>query len=107
MLLLNTVLTVRAAQAFSHRDQGWETFTDEVIRALDQRETPLVFLLWGSHAIKKKALLRSGRHRVLEAPHPSPLSAHRGFFGSKHFSKANALLQELGQAPIDWSRTTL
>jgi uracil-DNA glycosylase len=106
VLLFNTVLTVRAAEAFSHRKQGWETFTDEIIRQLDERDAPMVFLLWGAAAIKKKDLLKSGRHVVLESVHPSPLSAHRGFFGCKHFSKANAALGQFGRPPINWTRTT-
>ncbi len=105
VLLLNTVLTVRASQAFSHRDKGWETFTDHVISALDAREKPLVFILWGAAAQKKKALLTSGRHLVVESPHPSPLSASRGFFGSRPFSKTNALLEKLGQPTVDWTST--
>jgi len=105
VLLLNTVLTVRAAQAFSHRNKGWESFTDQVIRELDKREDPVVFILWGSPARKKKDLLRSGRHPVIESAHPSPLSAMRGFMGSKPFSKTNDLLKKLGKAPIDWTRT--
>ena len=106
VLLLNTVLTVRASQAFSHRDRGWESFTDQILRDLDQRSEPIVFMLWGSPAIKKKALLKSGRHIVLEAPHPSPLSAYRGFLGCKHFSKANKHLADLGRSPIEWANTS-
>jgi uracil-DNA glycosylase len=106
VLLLNTVLTVRAGEAFSHRNQGWETFTDHVIHCLDEREEPIVFLLWGAAALKKKQLLKCGRHLVLESVHPSPLSAHRGFFGCRHFSKANAQLVKQGRPPIDWAQTT-
>lgn len=101
VLLLNTVLTVREGQAGSHQKKGWETFTDALIAALSEREQPIVFLLWGSHAQKKRALIDE-HHIILEAPHPSPLSAHRGFFGSKPFSKANEALEALGQTPIDW-----
>jgi len=102
VLLLNTILTVRAGQAFSHRGQGWEEFTDAVIQALNAREDPIVFILWGSAAQKKRELITSPQHKFLEAPHPSPLSSYRGFFGCKHFSKANALLTQLGKRPIDW-----
>jgi uracil-DNA glycosylase len=101
VLLLNAVLTVRAHQPASHKDRGWEEFTDAVIRALGARPEPVVFLLWGAYAQKKGQLIDAGRHRVLTAPHPSPLSAKK-FFGSRPFSKANQALQELGQAPIDW-----
>ncbi len=104
VLLLNTVLTVRKAQAFSHREKGWETFTDQIIRKLNDRAAPLVFILWGAAAISKKKLLTNPAHRTLESPHPSPLSAHRGFLGSKVFSRANALLQSMDQRAIDWSR---
>lgn len=102
VLLLNTVLTVRAGVAHSHATFGWETFTDEVIRQLDKEREHLVFMLWGSHAQKKGAFIDRNRHLVLTAPHPSPLSAYRGFFGCKHFSQANAYLQEHGLEPIDW-----
>jgi uracil-DNA glycosylase len=106
VLLLNTVLTVRAHQAFSHRDQGWESFTDHVIQRLNERAEPLVFILWGSPAQKKRALITNPAHFVLASPHPSPLSAARGFFGSRPFSKANEILRGLGQAPIDWVRVS-
>ena len=106
VLLLNTVLTVRSGEAFSHRDQGWERFTDRVIAALNERAEPVVFILWGSAAIAKKKELDTSRHIVLESPHPSPLSAHRGFFGSRPFSKVNTALKRLGKAPIDWARVT-
>lgn len=106
VLLLNTVLTVRASQAFSHRDKGWEHFTDRIIELLNERKSPMIFLLWGAAAQKKKALLTNSIHRILEAPHPSPLSASRGFFGCRHFSKANELLRELGHEPIQWHVTT-
>lgn len=102
VLLLNTVLTVREGEANSHRKRGWENFTDCVIRALSQREQPVVFLLWGKPAQSKASLIES-RHIILPAPHPSPLSAYRGFFGSRPFSKTNAALTELGQTPIDWT----
>ena len=102
VLLLNTVLTVRAGVAHSHATLGWETFTDEVIRQLDKEREHLVFMLWGSHAQKKGAFIDRNRHLVLTAPHPSPLSAYRGFFGCKHFSQTNAYLQAHGLEPIDW-----
>ncbi|HET9548390.1 MAG TPA: uracil-DNA glycosylase [Desertimonas sp.] len=101
VLLLNTTLTVRAGAAASHQGKGWETFTDEVIRAVNGKDHPVVFILWGSHARRKKALL-DPRHVVIESAHPSPLSAHNGFFGSKPFSRANAALEQAGLAPIDW-----
>lgn len=102
VLLLNTVLTVRAGQAHSHAPLGWEQFTDRVITQLNQHREHLVFMLWGSHAQKKGAFIDRNRHLVLTAPHPSPLSAYRGFFGCGHFSKANAYLQQQGLEPIDW-----
>lgn len=102
VLLLNTVLTVRAHQANSHRGIGWEEFTDAAIRILDEQDRPMVFLLWGRPAQMKKSMLHNPGHLILEAPHPSPLSAFRGFFGCRHFSKANAFLQEHGLEPIDW-----
>lgn len=102
VMLLNTVLTVRAHQANSHRGIGWEEFTDAAIRILDEQDRPIVFLLWGRPAQMKKSMLHNPKHLILEAPHPSPLSAYRGFFGCKHFSQANAFLQEHGIAPIDW-----
>lgn len=102
VLLLNTVLTVRARQAHSHAALGWETFTDTVIRRLAEQREHLVFILWGSHAQKKGAFIDRGRHLVLTSQHPSPLSAYRGFFGSKPFSQTNAYLQKHGQTPIDW-----
>ena len=103
VLLLNTVLSVRAHQPMSHRDKGWERFTDEVIRRLDREREGLVFVLWGSAAGNKAAMIDRARHHVISSPHPSPLSAHRGFFGSKPFSKINAWLVARGEAPIDWS----
>ena len=102
VLLLNTVLTVRAGQAHSHATLGWERFTDEVVNQINQNREHVVFMLWGSHAQKKGAFIDRSRHLVLSAPHPSPLSAYRGFFGCKHFSRANAYLQENGITPIDW-----
>ncbi|MEN0001178.1 MAG: uracil-DNA glycosylase [Pseudomonadota bacterium] len=102
VLLLNSVLTVQAHQAASHRGKGWERFTDAVIRLVDQRETPIVFILWGAYAQKKAAFVDSNKHLVLKAPHPSPLSAHNGFFGTRPFSKANAFLESRGIAPIEW-----
>ena len=102
MMLLNAVLTVRAGQANSHRDCGWETFTDEIIKILNDREKPIAFILWGGNARAKKRLITNPWHAVFEAAHPSPLSAHNGFFGCRHFSKANAFLEEQGLKPIDW-----
>lgn len=102
VLLLNATLTVRAGTAASHQRRGWETFTDRVIEVVNEKRDRVVFLLWGSSARKKKALVDTRRHVVLESPHPSPLSAHRGFFGSRPFSRANAALVEAGRAPIDW-----
>ncbi|RZT00953.1 uracil-DNA glycosylase [Cuneatibacter caecimuris] len=102
VLLLNTVLTVRAHQAFSHRGIGWEEFTDAAIHILNQQDRPIVFILWGKPAQSKKAMLNNPRHLILEAPHPSPLSAFRGFFGSRPFSKANTFLKENGLEEIDW-----
>ena len=102
VLMLNTVLTVRAHQANSHRGIGWEQFTDAVIRAEDEQDRPIVFLLWGRPAQMKKSMLHNPKHLILEAPHPSPLSAYRGFFGCKHFSQTNAFLEKNGLAPIDW-----
>ncbi len=102
VLLLNTVLTVRAHQANSHKGHGWEEFTDAVIRAVDAEDRPIVFILWGTPARKKKAMLHNPKHLILEAPHPSPLSAYNGFFGSKPFSQTNAFLEKNGESPIDW-----
>lgn len=104
VLLLNATLTVRAHQAGSHQHQGWEQFTDAAIQALSQYRQGIVFLLWGSYAIRKAQLIDTTRHFVLTAPHPSPLSAYRGFFGCRHFSQCNAILQQQGQLPIDWTR---
>lgn len=102
VLLLNNVLTVRAHLANSHKNCGWETFTDEIIRQLNEREKPVVFLMWGSCAKQKEALITNPNHYILKTVHPSPLSAYRGFFGCKHFSKTNKILVENGEEPIDW-----
>lgn len=102
VLLLNTVLTVRAHQANSHQGKGWEKFTDAIIHAVNQKNEPVVFLLWGRPAQMKKSMLTNPNHLILEAPHPSPLSAYRGFFGCKHFCKANEFLEQNGIKPIDW-----
>jgi uracil-DNA glycosylase len=102
VLLLNSVLTVQQAQAASHQGKGWERFTDRVIGLINEKREGVVFLLWGSYAQKKGQLIDRARHLVLHAPHPSPLSAHRGFFGSRHFSQANAYLEANGEAAIDW-----
>ena len=102
VLLLNSVLTVRAGEPNSHKDLGWETFTDKVIEVLNQREVPVVFILWGKFAQQKQKLITSPRHFILKSPHPSPFSANRGFFGSKPFSRTNAFLQQIGQKEIEW-----
>lgn len=102
VLLLNAVLTVERGRAASHQGRGWERFTDAVVRAINEREQPVVFMLWGSYAQRKAAFVDRSRHLVLTAAHPSPLSAHSGFFGCRHFSKANAFLQSKGFEPIDW-----
>ncbi|MDD2355384.1 MAG: uracil-DNA glycosylase [Lachnospiraceae bacterium] len=102
VLLLNTVLTVRAHQAFSHKGHGWEQFTDAIINAVNMEERPVVFMLWGSPAQSKSFMLDNPGHLVLKAPHPSPLSAYRGFFGCRHFSKCNEFLESHGETPIDW-----
>ena len=106
VLLLNTVLTVENGKAASHRGKGWEQFTDEVIRVLSHRSDPIVFLLWGAFAQGKAPMIQSPPHYILKAPHPSPLSAHSGFFGCKHFSKTNVILKKLGKEPINWNLTT-
>ena len=103
VLLLNTVLTVRRGTAGSHRGQGWEIFTDQVIQHLNAREKPMVFILWGGFAKAKEALITGKQHCIIKSVHPSPLSAHRGYFGGKYFSRTNAFLQSTGQEPIDWS----
>ena len=102
VLMLNTVLTVRAHAANSHQGKGWEQFTDAIIQTLNNQDRPIVFFLWGKPAQKKKGMLTNPKHLILEAPHPSPLSSYRGFFGSKPFSKANAYLTAHGQAEINW-----
>lgn len=106
VLLLNTCLTVRAGQAASHQGKGWEVFTDAVLRVVNDKPHPVVFVLWGSHARKKRALVDLSRHVVIESAHPSPLSAHNGFFGSRPFSRTNAALVERGLDPIDWRLPT-
>ena len=103
VFLLNSVLTVRARAAGSHANMGWETFTDSAIRALSQQRENIVFILWGSYAIAKRALIDSRKHLVITSPHPSPFSAHKGFFGSKPFSRANDYLTSNGHAPIQWA----
>lgn len=102
VLLLNSVLTVIAGNANSHQGKGWEGFTDAIIKALNERETPLVFILWGSYAQKKAAFIDGEKHCVIKGVHPSPLSAYRGFFGSKPFSRTNDFLEKIGRAPINW-----
>lgn len=102
VLLLNTVLTVEQGKAASHRDRGWEQFTDKIIEILSAESRPIVFFLWGSFAQSKAKMIRTPPHLILRAPHPSPLSAYQGFFGSKHFSQANSFLQKQGLAPVDW-----
>lgn len=102
VLLLNTVLTVRAHQANSHKGHGWEEFTDAVIHAVNEQDRPIVYMLWGRPAQQKIPMLTNPKHLILKAPHPSPLSAYRGFFGCRHFSQANEFLQENGISPIDW-----
>lgn len=102
VLLLNTVLTVRAHQANSHQGKGWEQFTDAVIQAVNEQDRPIVYFLWGRPAQMKASMLTNPKHLILKAPHPSPLSAYRGFFGCKHFSKANEFLVANGVEPIDW-----
>lgn len=102
VLLLNTVLTVRRGMANSHSGKGWELFTDEVIRCLNKRELPVVFILWGRHAQAKKEMIDADKHYIIESPHPSPFSANRGFFGSRPFSKANQFLKSIGLEEIDW-----
>ena len=103
VLPLNSVLTVEMGRAASHREKGWERFTDAIIQLVNAKQEPVVFMLWGSYAQKKAAFVDTSRHLVLKAPHPSPLSAHSGFFGCRHFSKANAFLEAHGLPPIDWA----
>jgi len=106
VLLLNTTLTVRRGEAASHQKRGWETFTDRILDVVNQKPTRVVFILWGSSARAKKKHIDESKHVVIESPHPSPLSAHRGFFGSRPFSRANAALVEAGLAPVDWTIPT-
>ncbi|MBY7142141.1 uracil-DNA glycosylase [Virgibacillus sp. NKC19-3] len=103
VLLLNTALTVRAGQANSHRGKGWEYFTNEVIRQVNAKEEPVVFFLWGRNAQAKEEFINASRHHIIKSPHPSPFSAHKGFFGSRPFSRANQFLREAGRSEIDWS----
>lgn len=103
VLLLNSVLTVEMGRAASHQKQGWEQFTDAVVRLVNQKDEPVVFLLWGAHAQRKAAFVDQSKHLVLKAAHPSPLSAHNGFLGCRHFSRANAFLEAKGRGAIDWS----
>ncbi|MDV2684601.1 uracil-DNA glycosylase [Alkalihalophilus lindianensis] len=102
VLLLNTVLSVRGGQAASHKGRGWELFTDRIIDLLNEREQPVIFVLWGKHAEAKQERITQHHHRIITAPHPSPFSAHRGFFGSRPFSTINRMLVELGEEPIEW-----
>ena len=102
VLLLNTVLTVRAHQANSHRNHGWEQFTDAIIRAVETQDRPIVYMLWGTPAQSKAPMVTNPKHLVLKAPHPSPLSAYRGFFGCRHFSQCNEFLETHGEKPVDW-----
>lgn len=102
VLLLNTVLTVRAHQANSHKGHGWEQFTDAILQAVNEQDRPIVYMLWGTPAQSKAHMLTNPRHLILKAPHPSPLSAYRGFFGCAHFSQCNAFLEANGETPIDW-----
>jgi uracil-DNA glycosylase len=103
VLLLNSVLTVEMGRAASHREKGWERFTDAIILEVNAKAEPVVFMLWGSYAQKKAAFVDTTKHLVLKAPHPSPLSAHSGFFGCRHFSRANAFLESRGLPPVDWA----
>ncbi|QSX30679.1 uracil-DNA glycosylase [Shewanella cyperi] len=102
ILMLNTVLTVEQGKAHSHAKAGWETFTTNVLKALNARKEPIIFVLWGSHAIKKGKVIDAPWHRIISGPHPSPLSAYRGFFGCRHFSLINSMLQQQGHSPIHW-----
>lgn len=102
VLLINAVLTVRGGQANSHKNKGWEIFTDRIIQLLNERQEPMVFVLWGSQAIAKEAMINGEKHHIIKSPHPSPLAAYRGFFGSKPFSRANHFLESKGIEPIDW-----
>ncbi|MGJ7922252.1 uracil-DNA glycosylase [Neobacillus sp. LXY-4] len=107
VLLLNAVLTVRSGQPNSHKDLGWEKFTDRVIETLNEREQPVVFILWGRFAQQKEQLITSSRHFIIKSPHPSPFSANKGFFGSRPFSRTNAFLREIGSKEIDWQISSL
>lgn len=107
VLMLNTVLTVRAGEAHSHRGKGWETLTDKVISLINEREQPVVFILWGRPAQEKIKLINTGKHKIIQSPHPSPFAARKGFFDSKPFSKTNEFLQELGMEQIDWQISNL
>ncbi len=107
VLMLNTVLTVRQGQPNSHKGRGWEIFTSKVIEVLNQKEHPIIYLLWGSHAQAKEQIIDTNKHYIIKSPHPSPLSAHRGFFGSKPFSKTNKILNELGLEEIQWEIPSL
>jgi uracil-DNA glycosylase len=102
VFLLNTIMTVEDSHPLSHKGKGWETFTDHAIARINEKQEPVVFLLWGRNARSKASMIDRSRHLVLEAPHPSPLSAHYGFFGCRHFSRANAFLKEHGREPINW-----
>lgn len=102
VLMLNTVLTVEQGKAHSHAKAGWEIFTDHVMERLNEQKAPIIFILWGAHAIKKGKLIKCEQHHILSGPHPSPLSAYRGFFGCQHFSKTNSLLKAMGSDPINW-----
>lgn len=102
VLLLNSIMTVEKDKPLSHKDKGWEIFTDNIIKLLNEREDPVIFILWGNFARSKKALITNSRHKIIESAHPSPLSANRGFFGSKPFSKANIYLKEMNKEPIQW-----
>ena len=102
VLLLNTVLTVRDGAANSHKNKGWEQLTDKIIQLINEKNDPVVFILWGNNAIQKKSLITNNKHLILTSTHPSPLSAFRGFFGSRPFSKTNDFLMSIGKPPIDW-----
>lgn len=105
VLLLNTVLTVREREPNSHKGKGWEHFTDKVIQVLNDRDKPVIFILWGKHAEQKEQLITNGHHYIIKSPHPSPFSARKGFFGSRPFSRVNAILEETGEGAIDWRLT--
>lgn len=105
VLLLNTVLTVREGQANSHKGKGWEQFTDKIIQTLNDREKPVIFILWGKHAEQKENMITNTQHAIIKSPHPSPFSAHKGFFGSRPFSRVNDILKENGEGTIDWRLT--